>query len=353
MEILSNIPLAPFTTLGIGGPARWFTEVTSEEEIVEAVDWARLHNVPIFILGGGSNLLISDAGFNGLVIRIALLGRSASKDATHCIYQWAAGEPWDGCLVQTLIDQCSGLECLKGIPGTVGGTPVQNIGAYGQEVSSVIHSVRAYDLHDLAFVELNASDCNFSYRRSRFNSTDRGRFIITRVDYWLTPGGVPTLRYPELQREFESELSTGAQPTLLQVAAAVGRIRFSKGMLISEGDPDSRSAGSFFKNPIVTEEHFQQIATQFPAPPPNFPAERGLNGEPRVKIPAAWLIEQAGFSKGYTLGQAAISSRHTLALINKSSATAAEILALAQQISAAVDARFAIHLDMEPVQVGF
>ena len=353
MDILSNIPLAPFTTLGIGGPARWLVEVTSEEEIVEAVDWARQHSAPLFVLGGGSNLLVSDAGFKGLVNRIGQRGISVSDAEPRRIYQCAAGEPWENCVQRTLIDNCSGLECLTGIPGTVGGTPVQNVGAYGQEVSSVIHCVRAYDLHDRAFVELSAAECDFSYRRSRFNSTDRGRFIVTRVDFQLNPTGEPTLQYPDLVRELESTLPAGKRPSLADTAAAVRRIRRSKGMLIVEGDPESRSAGSFFKNPIITEKHFQRIAAQTPTPPSKYPADPGPNGEPSVKIPAAWLIEQAGFSKGYTLGTAAISPRHTLALINKSSATAADIVALAEQIAAAVEARFGIHLEMEPVQVGF
>ena len=315
MQILSNIPLAPFTTFGIGGPARWFIETASEAEIVEAVDWARQHQAPLFILGGGSNLLISDSGFNGLALRIALRGISTIDcvpqpgQPAQRIYQASAGEDWDHFVERTIQDNCAGLECLAGIPGTVGGTPVQNVGAYGQEVSSVIHRVRAYDLHDQAFVELTAADCAFSYRRSRFNSpkhsSDRGRFIVSRVDYRLTLGGAPTLRYADLQHEFESAPS----PTLAAVAEVVRRIRRSKGMLIVADDPDTRSAGSFFKNPVITQDHFQQITAQNAKQPPCFPADPGPTGEPCVKIPAAWLIDQSGFSKGYTLGAAAISSR--------------------------------------------
>jgi UDP-N-acetylmuramate dehydrogenase len=246
------------------------------------------------------------------------------------------------------------LECLTGIPGTVGGTPVQNVGAYGQEVSSVLERVRTYDLHANAFVELPAAECGFSYRRSRFNSTDRGRFIVTRVDYRLTPGGVPTLRYGELARAVAPSRTSGGDPTLAEVAAAVRGIRQSKGMLIVEGEPDCRSAGSFFKNPVVREELFREITARSVAgAPPRFPAGPGLENDGWVKIPAAWLIEQAGFQKGYSLGAAAISSRHTLALVNRGGATAREILALAQQISAAVEARFGIQLEREPVLLGF
>lgn len=349
MDILSNISLAPYTTFGIGGPARWFVQIASEADIVEATDWALQHQIPLFVLGGGSNLLIADAGFNGLVLHICLRGISITQDSTHRIYQAAAGEPWDNFVDQTIQDQCSGLECLSGIPGSVGGTPVQNVGAYGQEVSSAIHRVRAYELQARAFVEFSAADCAFSYRRSRFNTSDRSRFLVTRVDYRLTPGGAPILRYADLQREFEST----PHPSLSQVAAAVRRIRQSKGMLLVEGDPDCRSAGSFFKNPIITVEHYQQIARLSSTPPPKYPAPPGHSGEPQVKLPAAWLIEQSGFPKGYTLGPAAISSRHTLALINKNGATAADILALAQKISLAVHTRFGITLEMEPVQLGF
>jgi UDP-N-acetylmuramate dehydrogenase len=356
LTILQDIPLAPFTTFGVGGAARWFAEAASEDEVAEAVAWAREHAVPLFVLGGGSNLLVSDAGFDGLVLRIALRGITRVEDGDghrlwHRIYRAAAGEPWEHCVQQTLDGDCAGLECLSGIPGTVGGTPVQNVGAYGQEVSSTIDRVRAFDLHDRAFVEFTAAECGFAYRRSRFNSTDRDRFIVTRVDYRLTPGGAPTLRYADVQRELEA--AGIGSPTLVQVAAAVRRIRRSKGMLIVAGDPDSGSAGSFFKNPVIGQERFREIAAQFEKEPPHFPAGLGADDSNSVKIPAAWMIEQAGFRKGYALGEAAISSLHTLALVNRGRATAQEILALAAQISAAVEARFGLQLEREPVLVGF
>lgn len=351
MLIEENRPLAPYTTFEIGGPARWFAEAASEDDVVEAAAWADERRVPLFVLGGGSNLLVGDKGFDGLALHIALRGIEMAEgaradDGTQPrAFRAAAGEDWDNCVEQALKASCAGLECLAGIPGTVGGTPVQNVGAYGQEVAPVIERVRAYDLAERSFVDLNADECGFSYRRSRFNTVDRGRFIVTRVDFRLTPGGAPTLRYPELQRAVETQIGNGAEPTLAQVAAIVRRIRRSKGMLIVEGDPDCRSAGSFFKNPVVSKDLFQTIAAHSAAP--HFPA-----GEGCVKIPAAWLIEQAGFPKGYTLGRAGISSRHTLALVNKGGATAAEILALAQKISTTVDERFGIRLEREPVLVG-
>lgn len=358
LEILKNISLAPFTTFGIGGSARWFVEATSEEQVAEATAWARENGAALFVLGGGSNLVVSDAGFDGLVIRMAIHGVEVldvpPQRGEHAqrIYQAAAGEEWERCVWLALQDDCAGVECLAGIPGSVGGTPVQNVGAYGQEVASVIERVRVFDLEDRDFAELTAAECDFSYRRSRFNCADRGRFIVTRVDYRLTPGGAPTLSYADVRREVESSLSTGSQPTLAEVADTVRRIRRSKGMLIVKGDPDCRSAGSFFKNPVVSEEVYREIAARGTTPP-RFAAGMGLGSEGKVKIPAAWLIEQAGFPKGYTLGEAAISSRHTLALINRGKASAAEVLALARQISEAVEARFGICLEREPVLVGF
>ena len=303
------------------------------------------------MLGGGSNLLVSDAGFDGLVLCVGLRGIVANDAPDHPgqrIYQAAAGEDWDGFVARTVQDDCAGVECLAGIPGTVGGTPVQNVGAYGQEVASAIERVRGFDLKQEEFVEFSAAECGFAYRRSRFNSADRGRYIVTRVDYRLTPGGAPTLRYADLQRALAESQSEGRELSLSEVAAAVRRVRQSKGMLLVEGDPDCRSAGSFFKNPVVSEEQMRRIAECSEKEPPRFPAGAG-----QAKLPAAWLIEQAGFKKGYALGAAAISSRHTLALVNSGSATAQEILALAALIASSVEARFGIQLEIEPVMVGF
>lgn len=347
MLMEENKPLAPFTTFGIGGPARWFVEAASEDDVMEAAAWARAQGLALFVLGGGSNLLVSDDGFLGLVLRVGLRGvvvddieRAGEKN-----YRVAAGEDWDGFVERAVRDGCAGVECLAGIPGTVGGTPVQNVGAYGQEVASVIERVRAFDLNERAYVEFSAAECGFAYRRSRFNTEDRGRYIVTRVDYRLTPGGAPTLRYADLQRALAE---SGSAPSLAKVAAAVRRVRLSKGMLLVEGDADCRSAGSFFKNPVVSEDEVRRVAECSAQEPPRFPS-----GDGKVKLPAAWLIEQAGFSKGYSMGAAGVSSRHTLALINRGGATAREILELARQIAAAVEVRFGIELEMEPVLVGF
>jgi UDP-N-acetylmuramate dehydrogenase len=352
MLVEENKSLAPFTTFQIGGPARWFTVATSEEQVVEAARWAREKDVPLFVLGGGSNLLISETGFDGLVLHIGLSGIAVDRapDASdQAVYRVAAGEDWDRLVQRTVGDGCAGIECLAGIPGTVGGTPVQNVGAYGQEVASTIEGVRAFDLEQRIFVDFTTSDCGFAYRRSRFNTTDRSRFVVTRVDYRLTQDGAPTLRYAELQKAF----AVGANPGLQEVANAVRRIRRSKGMLLEEGQPDCRSAGSFFKNPVVSEEQVEQIAANSGKQPPQFTAGPGPEYAGRVKIPAAWLIEQAGFTKGHAMGAAGISTLHTLALVNLGGATAHDILALAEHIRSAVASRFGIRLEMEPVLVGF
>jgi UDP-N-acetylmuramate dehydrogenase len=413
MLIEENKPLASFTTFGIGGAARWFVEATSEEQIAEAAAWAGERGVPLFVLGGGSNLLVSDAGFKGLVVRVALHGievlgvadfdlqsgmkcqgttlvvpkKSVSVKGTgfspyikpiqttgalapekcspeglsiapgQIIYQAAAGEEWDAFVERTVQDNCAGVECLAGIPGTVGGTPVQNVGAYGQEAASAIERVRAFDLQTHSFVEFAASECGFAYRHSRFNSVDRGRYVVTRVDYRLTPGGAPTVRYVDLQRVLAEKQKEGGELSLAEVAAIVRRVRQTKGMLMVEGDLDCHSAGSFFKNPLVSEEQFQRIAAVTAAvsekAPPRFPAGPEAENLGLLKVPAAWLIEQSGFAKGYARGAAAISSRHTLALTNRGGASSADVLALAAEITAAVQSRFGIKLEMEPVMLGF
>jgi UDP-N-acetylmuramate dehydrogenase len=343
MKIQENVPLAPFTTFGIGGPARWLIEASTEAEIVDAVTFARDRELPLFVLGGGSNLLVSDAGFVGLVLRIALKGIESAGDAGARLFRAAAGEDWDQFVSRAVAENCAGIECLAGIPGTIGGTPVQNVGAYGQEVAETIQSVRVLNLESLSFREMSASDCGFSYRTSLFNSSAKGRFLVTRVDYRLNPGAPANLRYADLKKAF----SDGSQPSLTEVAAAVRRIRQAKGMLLVEGDPDCRSAGSFFKNPIVASDLLPELTDRFGTSPPAYPA-----GEGKVKLPAAWLIERAGFPKGFRLGRAGISARHTLALVNLGGAQAADILALRDLIAKRLQ-DLGITLEMEPVLLGF
>lgn len=346
LQIRQNISLAPYTTLRIGGPARYFTEVRTEDELLDAVAFARRENHPMFVLGGGSNLVVSDSGFDGLVIHIAFDGPTTSSQQNNWVeYAVPAGADWND-FVRSVCEQgISGVECLAGIPGTVGGTPVQNVGAYGQEVAETISAVRVLDLESSNFVTLDNVACGFAYRRSIFNTTHKGRYIVTAVTFRFDPTRKPHLTYADLTRHFGQ-----TEPTPLDVYHAVREIRHSKGMLIVEGEPDSRSAGSFFKNPVVSPEVFQRTASAVGLSPdqiPHWPAEGG-----RIKLAAAWLLERAGFVKGYALGHAGISSRHTLALINRDNASAADLFALRDAIQTKVKTLFSIDLEQEPVQLG-
>jgi UDP-N-acetylmuramate dehydrogenase len=349
VRVEENKELAALTTFGIGGPARWFVRAMAEADVAEAVAWASGRGVPTFTLGGGSNLLVADSGFDGLVLQVGIKGirvQTSAGDGER-LYDVAAGEDWDSFVQCTVEANCAGLECLAGIPGNVGGTPVQNVGAYGQEVATAIRSVRAYDLARHTVVELSAEECGFGYRRSRFNNADKGRFVILAVAYRLSAGGAPTIEYADLGRIFPP----GSRPSVGQVASAVREIRHGKGMLLVDGDPDCRSAGSFFKNPIITEEMAEAIARVAGSEPPCFPVGEGSPGQ--LKISAAWLVEKAGYSRGFRLGNAGISSKHTLALVNLGGARAWEIVALANEIRLAVSKRFCIDLQMEPVMLGF
>jgi UDP-N-acetylmuramate dehydrogenase len=345
MQVLEKVPLAPYTTFQIGGPARWFAEATSEDDIADGIAFATERKLPLFILGGGSNLLVSDAGFSGLVLRIALEGIVSTGAGGSSIISAAAGEDWDGLVAYAVAADLAGIECLSGIPGTVGGTPVQNVGAYGQEVSQTIVTVRAFDRKTSQFADLSASDCGFSYRRSIFNSSQRERYVVSRVDYALRKDAPANFVYADVARYFASRKIEA--PTLAEVRDAVRSIRAQKGMLIVPGDADCRSAGSFFKNPVVPASTLDSLALELKVEKQSIPAYPANRGE--VKLSAAWLIERAGFAKGYALGNAGISSRHTLALINRGGASATEVTALRDKVVAAVASRFAVRLEPEPV----
>jgi UDP-N-acetylmuramate dehydrogenase len=347
IDIRQNVPLAPYTTFKIGGAASYFAEITSESAVPEAVNFALERGLRLFTLGGGSNLLVDDGGFDGLVLHLAIAGPAdITIDDDMALHTVAAGVEWDPFVLSVCREEISGVECLAGIPGSVGGTPVQNVGAYGQEVSQTISMVRAFDIESMMFVDIPHKDCGFTYRRSIFNSTHRGRYIVTAVTFRFDLSAKTQLTYADLTRHFGN-----AQPTPLEVYQAVREIRHGKGMLIVEGEPDSRSAGSFFKNPIVPRGTIERIAAvlQFPSDKvPHWPA-----GEGNIKLPAAWLLEHAGFVKGYAMGNAGISSRHTLALINRGNATAADIFVLRDAIQQKVNALFGIQLEQEPVQPGY
>ena len=357
INILQNIPLAPLTTLNIGGPARFFARAETESQVVEAFAYAHANNLDVFVLGGGSNILVSDRGFDGLVIQVALKGIvesaapvfgasvSATAGGTDLVTVTAqAGEDLDAFVAFCVENDLAGVECLSGIPGFVGGTPVQNVGAYGQEVSETIVSVRCFDRSSGQIRELTSAECGFTYRTSIFNSTERDRYVVLSVTYALTRHGAPKIAYKDLKDHFAD-----TTPGLGETRNAVLKIRAAKSMVIDDEDPNSKSAGSFFKNPIVDTRHFEEIAARSDAGAvPHFPA-----GDGKVKIPGAWLIERSGFHKGYRMGNAGISTNHSLALVNVGGASAAEIVALKEKIQSGVSEKFDILLQPEPVFVGF
>jgi UDP-N-acetylmuramate dehydrogenase len=347
VTIEENVPLASYTTLGVGGPARWFCEASAEDDVVEAVGFARGRGLRLFVLGGGSNVLAGDAGFDGVVVRVSVsMSKPDRVDGDSVFLEVGAGESWDDVVLYATDRGYAGIECLAGIPGDVGGTPVQNVGAYGQEVCETIVGVRAFDLELGEFVYLDCDACGFGYRRSIFNSTARGRYIVTAVTYRLRVGGEPALKYADVRRYFEGRTEA---PTLSEVYDAVRAIRAQKGMLAGVGE-GSRSAGSFFKNPVVEEGSAGRIAEAAGVPVESVP--RWPAGEGMVKVAAAWLVERAGFAKGFAMGRAGISTKHTLALVNLGGATAAEIVALRDAVRDGVEERFGVRLEQEPVEVG-
>ena len=344
MRIQQQVPLAPLTTFQVGGPARYFVEARSEEDVRAAVTEAKTRGWSLFVLGGGSNLVVSDAGWPGLVLKIALTGISEQRDGPRMRFEVAAGEDWDSFVAHVVARDCAGIECLSGIPGTVGGTPVQNVGAYGQEVSDTIVSVRALDTSTGKICELQNADSGFAYRTSIFNARERGRYIVLQVTFELIFGGAVRLEYADLKHHFAGRSNA---PTLAETRDAVRAIRLSKAMLIVPGDDDCRSAGSFFKNPVLTREVFEQLHAQSTAIP-HFPARDG-----RVKVAAAWLVEHAGFPKGLARGAVGISRKHALAIVNRGGATATDIINLKNEIQQRVRDQFGIELQPEPVFIGF
>jgi UDP-N-acetylmuramate dehydrogenase len=353
LSFFEHVPLAPYTTLGVGGPARFFVKAMAEDQIQNAMDFAHSHSCPVFILGGGSNIVVSDKGFPGLVVKIELPGIQALGDADNSEISVGAGVEWDAFVQHSINRNLGGIECLSGIPGTVGGAPVQNIGAYGQEVSDAILGVSAMDRTSNSILQLDRADCQFSYRSSIFNTTQKDRYIILRVNFSLRTDGKPSIHYKDLQHHFSPNSKT---PTLEEAREAVLRIRDSKAMILRENDPDSKSVGSFFKNPVLSLDTAANIERDAQARGiigdseriPRFPAHEG-----NEKLPAAWLIEHAGFHKGYVLGRAGISSKHALAIVNRGGAAAQDILDLMHRIQIRVLELFGVNLDPEPVFVGF
>jgi UDP-N-acetylmuramate dehydrogenase len=316
------------------------------------------------VLGGGSNVVIADAGFPGPVIRVATRGFTPDPGPDGTVrLTVAAGENWDDVVARCVAEDLAGLECLSGIPGLAGATPIQNVGAYGQEVADTIVSVRAWDRDRAAVAEIPAADCGFGYRTSHFKRN--GRHVVLAVTFRLTrgPRSAP-VRYPDLAAELG--VAPGDRVPLGEARSAVLKVRARKGMVLDAGDPDSRSAGSFFTNPVLTEAEFNNLTEHFVVPVPAQTGSAALRvprypaGPGQLKVPAAWLIEHAGFRKGHqgpdVPGQpgtaARISGKHTLALINPGGATTASLLALAREIQDGVDRAFGVRLDFEPVLVG-
>ncbi len=352
IHVETNKELRPLTTLGVGGAAKYYVRVQSESELVSALEFAKANGTSVFILGGGSNVLVSDTGFDGLVIHVALdlSARREIQPESKSGYNGGlrritagAGENWDSFVRFCVENELAGVECLSGIPGSVGGTPVQNVGAYGQEVSQTIVAVRCIDSVTMEPVVFSKAECQFAYRQSIFNSSHRSRYIVYSVDFELKHGGAPRLAYRDLIEHFQE-----SRPTLAEVRDAVIAIRRKKSMVIDPDDPNSKSAGSFFKNPVISVRKFAELNRKSGVNVPNFDAGNGS-----VKIPAAWLIEKAGFEKGHVQGNVGISSNHTLAIINRGSATSSEIIALMNEIVNTVEKQFGIRLVAEPVLVGF
>ena len=339
--VQENLPLSPWTTFGVGGPARYFLNAESEAHVLDGLDFAASQQLPVFILGGGSNLLVSDNGFSGLVLRVGIQG-AVWENNQVCA---AAGHDWDAVVAACVDRGMGGVECLSGIPGLAGGTPVQNVGAYGQEVADVLTVVRVLDRQSGVISDLSREQCGFEYRTSIFNTSQKDRYIVLSATYALHKGAPPQVKYPDLLRRFEGRVEA---PSLPEVRQAVREIRAAKGMLIVDGDPDCHSAGSFFKNPIVTEGDFARIQNDVLETVPRYPAGTG-----KVKLSAAWLIERAGFKKGFAIGPAAVSAKHTLALVNRGGAEAVDIVRLAREIRRGVHDKFGVKLVPEPVFVGF
>lgn len=347
-EIQTNVSLKDLTTFKIGGDAAFFGNAKTETDVFEALGFAEKKGIDVFILGGGSNILVADAGFDGLVLQIGLKGISLGETEEDRVVVTAnAGEDWDDFVSFCVGRKYAGLECLSGIPGLVGGTPIQNVGAYGQEVSEAIVSVRVFDRLTRTIENIANSACGFEYRSSIFNTSQKERHVVLSTSYSLKPDGVPLIMYPDLRERFKDRV-----PTLAETREAVCNIRKSKGMLVRQEGSDSQSAGSFFKNPIVDLEKFESIkqaaASRNLGPVPNYSVD-GKN----VKIPAAWLIERSGFEKGFKLGNAGLSTVHTLALTNRGNATAQEILELKNIIQKGVIEIFEVDLVPEPHLVGF
>ena len=345
--VRERVSLASCCTFELGGPARWLLEVRDESTLRAALEWSHATNTPTFVLGGGSNVVIDDAGFDGLVLHMALRGIDARVEGSRMLVHAAAGEPWDDFVAHTVSHEWAGLECLSGIPGLVGATPIQNVGAYGQDVSETIVSVRVFDPDTMLARDITPAMCAFGYRDSAFKhrAHSLSRCIVTSVTFALTPHGPPAVKYPELARALGE-----ASPTLAHVRERVIALRRAKSMVRDPRDENRRSAGSFFTNVLLSPADADALTARAHAlgfgDVPRFGG-----GEGRVKIPSAWLIERAGFTKGQRWGAIGISSRHALSLVHHGGGSSAELMAVAESIVKRVRDVFGVGLEVEPVRL--
>jgi UDP-N-acetylmuramate dehydrogenase len=324
--------------MGVGGPARFFVEASAEADVLAACAWAQARRAPVHVLGGGSNLVVDDAGVDGLVVKIALRGVETRVADGVAEVTAAAGEPWDA-----LERGWAGLECLSGIPGLVGATPMQNVGAYGQEVSDTVSRVRTLDTATGRIVTFANRECRFGYRDSLFRSGEPGRWVVLSVSYRLRPDGPASVRYADVEKHLAARGI--AAPTLAEVRASVLAIRRSKSMVLDPGDENRRSCGSFFTNPIIPASALADVEARAGDPAmPRWPLPDG-----RVKLSAAWLIERAGFSRGMSDGPIGLSTRHTLAVVAHDGARAKDVVVFARRLQATVEQRFGVRLTPEPV----
>lgn len=343
LDVLRSVPLAPKTSLELGGAAALYAEARSESDVVEAARMATQEGHALTVLGGGTNVVVSDDGVPGLVLAMRTTGIEKRMDGDFVVYDVAAGEIWDDFVATTLDEGRSGLECLSGIPGRIGATPIQNVGAYGAEVADTVTEVRALDRATGEVVSLDREACAFQYRHSRFKE-DSGRYIVLRVTFRLSRGKPKDAAYPELQKALETR---GKNPSANVIRETVLGLRRAKSMVLDPNDENRRSVGSFFLNPIVTRKEAARIAQT------NDGLPRYEQADGRVKMAAGWLIENSGIKKGMRRGHVGISTRHALQLVHHGGGRAEELVTFAREIRNAVRTRFGVTLVPEPSFLGF
>jgi UDP-N-acetylmuramate dehydrogenase len=349
LSIKQTIPLAPLTTIHLGGNAKEYIACESDEDIVAALSYAKEKNMRAHVLGGGSNTIFSDNGFDGLVIHIQTKGITTTNEGDSVLLAARAGEDWDNVVQYAISRNLTGIECLSGIPGSCGGTPFQNVGAYGQEVAQTIAFVDAIDRTTQKPVRFTNEECAFNYRTSRFKEGDRDKYVITSVSFRLIPNGTPAIRYGELHDALGDSIEPGSEG-LARIRTTVLGLRKKKSMLVDPADPNSISCGSFFTNPILPATQLAEIQKNTSEEIPSYEAGTDKEGIALVKLSAAWLVEHAGFTKGTIQGNVGISQNHSLAVINKGGTTE-ELLSFAKEIQSTVQEKFNITLALEPLVI--